>query len=443
MDRTQKIDEGLNALARHLAGRREALLRAWTTAVAEDAELTTASSLPRRQFDDHIPEILEAFEQRLQAWPSADSASAQASRREDESAHGLQRWQQGYQLREVTLEWGHLHLCVANELERYASERQATDLAAVAIARHILIRLIHEGLAESAAQYFRLRQIEAAGHVREVEQALAQLRELERARAELWRQAAHDLRGNLHVVVNATSGLARPAAPAENRERWQRLLERSVSSLHEMLEDVMNLARLHAGHEVPEIREFDVARALAEVCEMLRPVAAERGLFLEAEGPQTLVVEGDAAKTRRIAQNLLLNALKYTEHGGVTLSWGDSRAGDADRWMLCVRDTGPGFHAGADAPLAGALEAATAESRHVEARADARAPVSSPPRVDTEALLDSPPVHQDRGEGIGLSIVKRLCELLDAGIELESRPNEGTTFRIAFPRRFRNVTPRD
>ena len=69
-------------------------------------------------------------------------------------------------------------------------------------------------------------------------------------------------------------------------------------------------------------------------------------VILKADGPHTLTVEGDPVKIRRIAQNLLLNALKYTSDGGVTLGWGDSRNNDPKRWMLCVHDTGPGIHSG-------------------------------------------------------------------------------------------------
>ena len=98
----------------------------------------------------------------------------------------------------------------------------------------------------------------------------------------------------------------------------------------------------------------------------MQPMAEDRGLFLKTDGPDKLPVEGDAVKTQRIAQNLLLNALKYTARGGVTVSWGDSRQNDAHRWMLCVEDTGPGFHAGPGAPMASALEEATEEARQVE-----------------------------------------------------------------------------
>jgi signal transduction histidine kinase len=211
-----------------------------------------------------------------------------------------------------------------------------------------------------------------------------------------------------------------------------------MSSLHSMLDDVTSLARLQAGQEQLQVKPFDGASLLMELCENLQPLAVEHGLFLKTDGPTTLQVEGDAVKTRRIAQNLLINALKYTRRGGVTVSWGDSRKNDAERWMLCVQDTGPGIHAGPGAPLAVALEEATEEARNVEQRArnGTDRQQADEPDVPPTSPRHSRPVHQEQGEGIGLSIVKRLSELLDASVELESRPNEGTLCRVVFPRRY-------
>jgi len=437
MDRTAKIDIELNTLAARLAARRTQILRTWKAAVDADPELTSPSALPRRQFYDHIPDILDAFERRLRAWPGTETTQAKAERKEDAAAHGLQRWQQGYQLREVAREWGHLHLCIADELDRHDAESTHVEPSAMAIARRSLIQLINDGLGESAGQYFRLRQLEAEGNMRDVAQALEQLRGLERERAELWRQAAHDLRGNLGVVSNVTHVLKFENMPLEKRDQFVALLQRSVSSLHAMLGDVMNLARLQAGREMREVKAFDAAAMLTELCEAFRPMARERGLDLEIEGPASLRVEGDEVKTRRIAQNLLLNALRYTQEGGMTVSWGDSREGDAERWMLCVRDTGPGFHAGPGAPLAGAMEAATDEAKLVQERGVGSHSATAATGVDEMIPeTDARDVNQSRGEGIGLSIVKRLCELLDASIELDSTPHVGTTFRVVFPRRY-------
>jgi signal transduction histidine kinase len=102
-----------------------------------------------------------------------------------------------------------------------------------------------------------------------------------------------------------------------------------------------------------------------------------------------------------------------------------------------VRDSGPGFHAGPGAPLAGAMEAATEEAKLVQERDVGSHSASSAIGGEEAAPApDAREVHQVRGEGIGLSIVKRLCELLDAAIELDTTPNVGTTFRVVFPRRY-------
>ena len=65
--------------------------------------------------------------------------------------------------------------------------------------------------------------------------------------------------------------------------------------------------------------------------------------ILEPVGPEWFMVEGDLVKTQRIAQNLLLNVIKYTEKGGVKVGWSEVAPQTYERWMLYVQDTGPGF----------------------------------------------------------------------------------------------------
>ena len=439
MDRAHNIDEQKMALAAHLAARRDAIMRDWRKAVDRDPEMTTGASLPRAQLNDHIPDLLKAFGHKLLVGTSHQGAEYKEEHKDDAAAHGLQRWQQGYDLREVSREWGKLQLCMADELESYAFTHSDVEPGVMATARRTWAEICTEGVSESTMQYFHLQQIEAVGQVRDLEQALQQMRALEQQRADLWREAAHDLRGNLGVVVNVTAGLSMQGAPERLRDNFVRLLNKNVTSLHSLLEDVTNLARLQAGHEQREVRPFDAAVGLSELCARMLPLAEERGLYLNSEGPANLAVDGDAIKVQRVAQNLLLNAIKYTPRGGVTVSWGDSRENDSHRWMLIVEDTGPGFHAGPGAPVAGALEEATEESRHVEetAREGDRQQAAANP--EPAAATDSRPVHQERGEGIGLSIVKRLCELLDATVEMESRPGKGTIFRILFPRSYGRI----
>src|SRR4030095_5679297 len=122
MDSAHDVEAQLSALASYLGARREVILRAWRKAIDRDPEMTTGASLPRAQLDDHIPGLLDTFEKRLQAAPTAEETiPLKAEAKGEGSAHGLQRWQQGYDVREVTREWGRLQLCMADELERYAS----------------------------------------------------------------------------------------------------------------------------------------------------------------------------------------------------------------------------------------------------------------------------------------------------------------------------------
>ena len=169
-----------------------------------------------------------------------------------------------------------------------------------------------------------------------------------------------------------------------------------------------------------------------------QPVARERGLYLNLEGPNSLPVEGDAGKVRRILQNLVLNAVKYTTTGGVTVSVGEE--GPGSLWLK-IKDTGPGLLGGPGSPLARDLKEATASARESDesaAKGESSHVLPSP----SSATVRQPP-RQQSGEGIGLSIVKRLCELLDASLELASSADAGTTFRIVFPRSYSPTTARD
>ncbi|HVJ68741.1 MAG TPA: HAMP domain-containing sensor histidine kinase [Caulifigura sp.] len=423
----------LAALADHCAANRGELLQAWRDGVLDDCELPTANSLPRSQFFDHIPQILDGFEHSLRNPTERQAQRALKTQTDDAAAHGLQRWQQGYDLREVTIEWGRLHLSVADVLERYAADHPSLPTGVMAIARRNLTKLCSRGISESTSQYFKLRQAEAEGHVRDLGQALSELQQLEQDRAELWRQAAHDLRGNLGVVVNAAEILRLTGTPQQTQEAIFDSLQRSVTSMHSMLNDVLSLARLQAGQEQLQVKHFDAAKLIRDLCHNFEPLAAGRGLYLKSTGAPELLVEGDPVKVQRIAQNLLINALKYSLRGGVTVSWGNSRQNDADRWMLTVEDTGPGFHSGPGAPVVEALEEATEEAHRIDVVAGTGA-VWKDALPTTRQSVDDRPIHQEVGEGIGLSIVKRLSELLLASIEVDSRPGSGTTFRVILPR---------
>jgi len=424
----------LLALSQYLNSRRDAILVAWRTAVKRDPTLSTGDSLPREDLYDHIPALLGTFTRELANLTGTAGTISDAAQN-SAAAHGLQRWQQGYDLREVTRELGKLNECVVSELEHYTSTNPSLSHNSIAAARRAWAALCSTGIEESVSQYFQLQQQEAAGHVRDLDSALAEIRAVEQQSAELWHQAAHDLRGNLSVVANATVGLTNTALQESSRGNFVRILMRNVTSLHHLLDDITSLARLQAGREQRHIESIDISPILQQLCEGIRPLAQQRGLYLHSEGPPGFAADGDAVKIRRIAQNLVLNATKYTLEGGVTVTWGDSAAHDAKRWELCVVDTGPGFHTNSGEPLARALESPERSLPCDSVRA-AGAERTQSDAIPVRSGESAAPRLEMAGEGIGLSIVKRLCEMLDATIELKSTPNMGTTFRILFPRHY-------
>lgn len=413
-------------IADHIRARREAVLLAWRAAIKRDPGVTSGESLPRNQLYDHIPTMLVTFERELRKHNPGGGDSAEAAAQEPAAAHGLQRWQQGYDLREVTRELGKLNECVVCELDAFAAAHPQAELDILAQARRCWASICSTAVEESVAQYFLLQQQEAAGHVAGLEAALGEIRALEQQRAGLWRQAAHDLRGNLGVVANVTVGLTHTDLKESSRDEFVRILMRNVTSLHHLLDDITSLARLQAGEEQRNLEHLDITPIMLQLCEGIRPLAQKRQLFLRNDGPARFGVEGDAIKIRRIAQNLILNAVKFTRAGGITVTWGDSAANDPKRWLLTISDTGPGFQTEAGNPIADALQNAT-EAATLE-------PAS--PSEGATSRGAKPLPREGAGEGIGLSIVKRLCELLNATVEMESVQNVGTIFRIYFPRQY-------
>lgn len=411
-------------LANQLKKRRSDILQRWRAAVHDDSELTTGNALPRAELNDHVPAALLAFEQQLASFGRGDNdpeTCVSDGTIEAAAAHGTHRWQQGYRLQEVVRELGHLNLIVMAEMDAFGMQ-ESVDAEVMSAARQAWCSAYAAGIEQSTSRFFALQQLEAAGHVQDLEEAVAELGEIEQQRANLWQQLAHDLRGNVGVVAAATRALTTRNQTGEPQARFALMLERNVDSLRHLLDDVTSLTRLQAGQEHRQVAEFDVSALLGQLCEGLQALANQRGLYLRHAGPaEAMVVEGDAVKVRRLAQNLIINALKYTESGGVEVSWGLCTNDDARRWVLTVRDTGPGIQAGPGSPLVTALQNAT----------DVAHDNTSP-----SAPRNTRPPHQSHGEGIGLSIVKRLAELLDATVEVESAADVGTRFRIILPRRY-------
>ncbi len=438
MDDEPKVTDQLAAIADHFFARRAAILENWHHAVDQDPALATASTLARREFFDHIPAALDAFERILRARRLAQKSEAAKEQKAHAAEHGLHRWHHGYNQQDVMREWGHLHLCLVNELENYAALNRDLEDDVMPTARRALAWLCSDGVTESAARYAELQQIEATGRIRDLEQALEEITALEQSRGETWRRAVHDVRGNFGVIKNISDQLQDGQTDESLKAEFLSLLQKSVGSLHTLLNNLLVLSRLDAGQERRDVQLIDAASVLKSLCDSFQSLALARGLFLHTAGPPSLLVQGDTINIQRIAQNLILNALKYTGRGGVTVAWEALETEGVRRWAFSITDTGPGFQSSSDAPLAHAIEESTLEAAAIEhptvEPAQASAATETPAKISRSVLRRG--AAQPGGEGVGLAIVKRLCELLDATLELKTELGQGSMFRVVLPRSY-------
>lgn len=401
------MQQGLDELSRYLGDNHERVISRWLAVCEGDEDLVLITSrLTRSEFRNNIPPALDGLCRVLSGEASERSPAIQA----EVARHGHHRWKQGFSLAEIIRDWGHLNRAVIDVIEGFCRERFPHEPEVLREALDRVAEFMTEASSRSVRRFDELRQAEAASLANDLELTREHFRALERARGELLREAAHDIRGGLSAIAGASAVMRMTHTPDEQFRKLLGSLDGGVRSVSDLLDSLLALSRLESGAEVAELSHVDIAETLRDLAADYRPMAMKKGLALHVSGEQPLVVYTDARKVRRIAQNLLLNALQHTARGAVRLSWA---AGEKE-WTLVVSDSGPGMEVTPASPVARELEAADRATRPAAWNPASRARYA--------------------GEGVGLTIVKRLCDLLDAGIALESDPDTGSMFTIEFPR---------
>ena len=210
--------------------------------------------------------------------------------------------------------------------------------------------------------------------------------------------AGHDLMQPFNAATLFASLLLQKTAASELEELSQGVVS-SLNSAESLLSMLLDMTKLESGKLVPQFSEFCVDDVLAPLVKEFSVISSQQNLRLRYV-KTSLVVRSDKQLLRRIAQNLLSNAVRYTDHGGVII--GMRRLGPG-QVALCVYDTGPGI------------------------------PVDQQQNIFAEFLQLSPH-HKNQGLGLGLTIVERMSELLHHPLDLQSSINKGTVFRVLLPR---------
>ncbi|MCX6213626.1 HAMP domain-containing sensor histidine kinase [Spirosoma sp.] len=419
----------LDELATFLFNRRETLLNNWRTACEADPSLKKISALSREEFNNIVPIILDSLEQQLLGQkPEVNPAIAAQS-------HGLQRWQKSLDLPDLLTELSHLSVILFDELKLFRQLFPQSDPDAILRVQQQVLVFMHEAMRGSITKHDELQRLEAANRAASLEQALKEMEDLSRQRGDFLRTSSHDLRSGLSLSMGAAHFLQMDDLSLEDRQQYADMLTRNLTNVQSLLTGLMDLARLEAGHEPVQLQEFDAAQVLNDLVTSIQHLAAERSLILRADGPASMMVKTDRLKLYRIAQNLLMNALRYTPShadypGMVSVSWS---AENDWRWGFSIQDSGPGLPAGLREVFHKQLKPIVEETSTLSP--DAAQPVASLPndehRIPDDPLAEtSPGALTDKGEGVGLQIVKRLCESIGASLEIESTPGRGTLFRI-------------
>jgi two-component system, sensor histidine kinase len=211
--------------------------------------------------------------------------------------------------------------------------------------------------------------------------------------------ASHDLRQPLQTIWSLQALLSRVHANTEYAPQCA-LLEDAVRSMDQMLSSLIDINRLEKGAIQPVIRDFPLEEILPRLRSEFGYAASSKSLILDIED-STEFARSDPMLLPVIIRNLLGNAIKYTQRGSIRLR---VRSEDATL-VIDIIDTGPGIG-----------------KEHLERLFDAFYQIDNQNR------------DQERGVGLGLSIVQTICRLLDHTVSIKSEFGQGSTFTLRLPR---------
>jgi signal transduction histidine kinase/NO-binding membrane sensor protein with MHYT domain len=225
------------------------------------------------------------------------------------------------------------------------------------------------------------------------------------AKSDFLAVVSHELRTPLNAILGYTdlldAGVPDPLTTAQEKQVGR--IGASARHLLELVTEILTFARLEAGKEEATYESVDLAELVRNVVSLIAPLAQEKGLGWSVRAPDRLVVETDAGMVRQMLLNLLANAVKFADRGEVEVDLGV----DGGRLLLGVRDTGVGI------------------------------PAKYQERIFTPFWqVDQGTTRKRGGTGLGLTVTRRLAQLLGGDVAVQSKPGHGSHFTIWLPYRY-------
>ena len=251
---------------------------------------------------------------------------------------------------------------------------------------------------------------EVAARTDELRAALVRAESADHVKSAFLATMSHELRTPLNSIIGFTGILLQrlPGPINDEQAKQLRLVQTSAHHLLDLINDVLDISKIEAGRMDVRREKFDLREVIERIVALLRPAALNKSLALDVHVPADVpLLTSDRRRVEQIIINLLNNAIKFTERGGIVLSVESSAAPAAktpERIYIRVTDTGIGI------------------------KPDDLATLFQPFRQ-----LDSKLSRQYEGTGLGLAICRGFAELLGGAVSAQSVPGSGSTFTLELP----------
>jgi signal transduction histidine kinase len=239
----------------------------------------------------------------------------------------------------------------------------------------------------------------------ELDEKAESLRKASEYKSRFLSDMTHELRTPLNAMISLSRLLLDRVDGdlSAEQERQVSLIHKSATSLGEMVNDLLDLAKIEAGKTEVRVTEFAVSDVLSALRGMFRPLLGDGRVRLHVGEPVGLgVMSSDERKVSQILRNLVSNAVKFTEHGEIAVR---AEAGPDDTAVFTVADTGIGVDPG-----------------HLSAI------------FEDYTQIDSGVQRRVTGTGLGLPLTRKLARLLGGDVTVVSESNVGSTFTVTLPR---------